>query len=375
MELKTILVVEDDKTIRENIVEILESKNFKVLASENGNEGYKIALEHQIDLIISDIEMPVMNGFEFLNQVRFHKEICNTPFLFLTSKSMQSDLRKGMNLGADDYLFKPFTINELLTSIEVRLQKHKKIEAEINEKILKIVKQLNNTASHEYNTPLNGILGYSNIILSNFDALPSSRIKEFVGNIKKSGDRLKKTVDKTLLYRSYLNMTEENILKLINNDSTVVMNQNLISNFCYEIADNAIRIKDLYFNIENAVIFAEPHKLNIIIEELTENALNFSNKNTQINIIGRSIDDCYQLSFFNKGRGFTTEQITKIGPFVQFDRDEFEQQGSGLGLYNVMTLCKYHNIGFKIESKQNEFAKIIISFKQQSRLDLKTLLE
>jgi len=375
MEQKTLLVVEDEKTIRENIVEILESKNFKVLASENGNEGYKIALEHHVDLIISDIEMPVMNGFEFLSLVRFHKEICNTPFLFLTSKSMQSDFRKGMNLGADDYLFKPFTINELLTSVNVRLQKNNKIEVEIREKILNVVKQMNNTASHEYYTPLNGILGYSSIILSNFEDLPSSRIKEFVGIIKKSGDRLKRTVDKTLLYRSYSNMTEENLVKIKNNDSTVVMNQNLVSNYCFEIAENANRIKDLYFKIENAVIYAEPHKLTIIIEELIENALNFSNKNTKINIIGRCIDDYYQLSFLNKGRGFSPEQITKIGPFVQFDRDEFEQQGSGLGLYNVMTLCKYHNIGFKIESKQNEFAKIIISFKQQSRFDLKTLLE
>lgn len=107
---------------------------------------------HHPNFIVSDITMPVMGGIEMLKNVRSHKEICNTPFLFLTSNTLYADWRQGMEMGADDYLFKPFSIEQLIGSINIRLEKHRKVQEELDLKVNGIIRQLNNTSSHEYNT-------------------------------------------------------------------------------------------------------------------------------------------------------------------------------------------------------------------------------
>jgi CRP/FNR family cyclic AMP-dependent transcriptional regulator len=121
--MKKILLIEDNDDIRENTAEILELSNYKVLMAENGKIGVQLALEHKPDLIICDIMMPVLDGYGVLHAVHRNEEIKNTPFIFLTAKSERSDFRKGMELGADDYITKPFDGTELLNAVESRLKK------------------------------------------------------------------------------------------------------------------------------------------------------------------------------------------------------------------------------------------------------------
>jgi len=118
-----ILVIEDNKEVRENISEILELSNYRVACAENGKKGVEMALEESFDLIICDIMMPVLDGYGVLHLLGKHKETSHIPFIFLTAKSDKADLRKGMDLGADDYLTKPFDGIDLLNAVEVRLKK------------------------------------------------------------------------------------------------------------------------------------------------------------------------------------------------------------------------------------------------------------
>jgi CRP/FNR family cyclic AMP-dependent transcriptional regulator len=120
---KKILVIEDNQEVRENITEILELSDYAVVKTENGKEGVEIALKERFDLIICDIMMPHLDGYGVLHLLSKHKDTRSIPFIFLTAKSEKADLRKGMELGADDYLTKPFDGIELLTAIEVRLKK------------------------------------------------------------------------------------------------------------------------------------------------------------------------------------------------------------------------------------------------------------
>lgn len=121
--MKTILLIEDNQNIRENTAEILELANYKVITAENGKLGVEAALKHKPDLIICDIMMPVLDGYGVLHLLHKNPEVQNTPFIFLTAKTERSDMRKGMELGADDYLTKPFEGTELLNAIESRLKK------------------------------------------------------------------------------------------------------------------------------------------------------------------------------------------------------------------------------------------------------------
>lgn len=126
--MRKILLVEDNEDIRENTGEILELAGFEVHTAENGKVGFQKALEVNPDIIICDIMMPVLDGYGLLHLIQKNEALKNIPFIFLTAKTERADFRKGMELGADDYLTKPFTDLELMNAIEIRLRKKEDTE-------------------------------------------------------------------------------------------------------------------------------------------------------------------------------------------------------------------------------------------------------
>ncbi len=121
--MKTILLIEDNGEIRENTAEILELAGYSVLTAENGKKGVEQALEHHPDLVICDIMMPVLDGYGVLHMLQKNPKTREIPFIFLTAKTERSDFRKGMEMGADDYITKPFSGTDLLHAVEGRLRK------------------------------------------------------------------------------------------------------------------------------------------------------------------------------------------------------------------------------------------------------------
>ena len=121
--MRSILLIEDNNELRENTAEILELANYKVTSAENGKVGIQSALQKKPDLIICDVMMPELDGYGVLHLINKNPELSGIPFIFLTAKSERSDLRKGMEMGADDYITKPFTDIELLNAVESRFKK------------------------------------------------------------------------------------------------------------------------------------------------------------------------------------------------------------------------------------------------------------
>ena len=121
--MKSILVIDDNKDIRENTAEILDLAGYKTFTAENGKKGVELALKEKPDVIVCDIMMPELDGYGVLHLLRKNPEASNIPFIFLTAKTERSDFRKGMEMGADDYVTKPFEDIELLNAIEMRLKK------------------------------------------------------------------------------------------------------------------------------------------------------------------------------------------------------------------------------------------------------------
>lgn len=130
--MKKILLIEDNEDIRMNTAEILELSSYKVITAENGKIGVEKAIEHMPDLIICDIMMPVLDGYGVLHAVHRNEAIKNTPFIFLTAKTERSDFRKGMEMGADDYITKPFSGTELLNAVDGRLKKIELLKHDLN---------------------------------------------------------------------------------------------------------------------------------------------------------------------------------------------------------------------------------------------------
>lgn len=138
--MKKILVIEDNDQVRENITEILELSAYNVHKASNGKEGVDIALKEIPDLVVCDIMMPSLDGYGVLHLLNKHIETADIPFIFLTAKSEKADWRKGMEMGADDYLIKPFDGVELLNAIEIRLKKAEGLK----KKFLGSVQEINN---------------------------------------------------------------------------------------------------------------------------------------------------------------------------------------------------------------------------------------
>ena len=125
----TILVIEDETAIREKILTVLQYEGFDVLEACDGAEGVGIAREHRPDLILCDILMPEMSGYCALSSLRASSETSSIPVIFLTAAASRVDMRKGMELGADDYITKPYTVEELLTAVRTRLERQAVIRA------------------------------------------------------------------------------------------------------------------------------------------------------------------------------------------------------------------------------------------------------
>ena len=144
--MKTILLIEDNRDVRENTAEILELANYKVIQAENGKQGVEEAQNHKPDLIICDIMMPVLDGYGVIHLLNKNTETASIPFIFLTAKSERLDFRKGMEMGADDYISKPFDDIELLNAVESRLKKNEMLKAEFSKDVAGLNKFFNDVS-------------------------------------------------------------------------------------------------------------------------------------------------------------------------------------------------------------------------------------
>lgn len=149
-----ILVIEDEEFVRENIVELLDAEGFEVIGAENGTIGVNLAKQMVPDLILCDVMMPELDGFGVLMQVRQDAIIASIPFIFLTAKAAKTDFRQGMELGADDYITKPFTRAELLSAITTRLKKQAAVQERYHTELQQAKAQLNYLIHHDSLTHL-----------------------------------------------------------------------------------------------------------------------------------------------------------------------------------------------------------------------------
>ncbi|MFN9173151.1 MAG: response regulator, partial [Synechocystis sp.] len=145
------LVIEDEPGVRENLAEILQLAQYEVVLAADGIEGIECARQHRPDLIICDVMMPKMDGFEVLETLQADPELATIPLIFLTAMADIQNLREGMDLGADDYLTKPFELDQLLISISSRLRKRHHLNQQI-EKEKSHVQSLNNLAKTQIKT-------------------------------------------------------------------------------------------------------------------------------------------------------------------------------------------------------------------------------
>lgn len=356
-----ILVIEDEEAIRENILELLEAENFEGIGAINGKVGIKLAIEKIPDLILCDMMMPEVDGHGVIKALRSEPLTATIPFIFLTAKADKVDIRTGMELGADDYITKPCTPQELLKAIAIRLEKQKTISRQSQKTLDELRTNISMSLPHELRTPLNAILGFSELILSEYQVLEESDILEMIGQIQTSGHRLYRLIQNFLLYAELeIAATNPELLKEMRNSEFSCV-KSLLTQKARQQAKHANRTDDLQLNLHDYSVAIDSVKLAKIVEELLDNAFKFSLEGTPVLLSTVIENQTFILSVKDQGRGMTTDQIAQLEAYRQFDRKLYQQAGLGLGLAIVQRLVELHGGEFKIESLPQQETIVCVS--------------
>ncbi len=345
-----ILMIEDNQEILEEVLTWLLLEEYEAIGATNGQQGIDLALQQQPDLILSDIMMPEKDGHRVLLELRTHPATALTPFIFTTAKQAKFDIRYGMEMGADDYITKPFGREELLAAIRSRLARSQLVIQERDQRMGELRNNLLYRLPHELRTPLVGILGIGELLSQDAGLLTPAEITEYADIIKISGQQLYRLVENHLLYAQLESYRA-------NPSDEAYAGQNELTSAVAVIQETADRLlvdynreASLEMDLQMGIVRLPRTDLTKIVYELVDNACKFSARSTMIKVVGKVDDGCYLFSVSDQGRGIAQADLANIGPFVQFDRAKYEQPGSGLGLAIVQRLTDLASGAFQLTS-------------------------
>jgi DNA-binding response OmpR family regulator/anti-sigma regulatory factor (Ser/Thr protein kinase) len=353
--MKTILVIEDEKELRESLTEMLTFEGYSVTAATDGAEGVIKAREIIPDLILCDILMPRLNGYEVLSELKKDLTTAMVPFIFLTALSDQKKIRQGMNTGADDYIVKPFLRKELLEAIESRLEKSTLFQGYADQNLEKLRRNIISFLPHELVTPLNSIISFGEIIKDHASVLSTSELSEMGDFIFQSGKRFYDLIQKYILYIRFAVNKESG-----KQGAVCTHCRTVISASASQIADSSQRVDDLTIEVDEVSLNISDEELQIIVRELTDNAFKFSIPGAKVSITGSPVNGMYEITVSDHGRGIPKETIRHIGAFMQFDREQHEQQGIGLGLFLVRQIAELNQGSIEIQSEPEQGTRVIV---------------
>jgi signal transduction histidine kinase len=357
-----ILVIEDEAPVRQLVRDILEYSGFQPHEAGSGQEGLRKLRQHQPDLVLCDVDMPGVNGYQVLHELRNNPRTEATPLIFLTGKQEREHMRRGMEMGADDYLTKPFQPEELLTAVRTQLKKQaasKKFETTLRLVRHNIVYAL----PHELRTPLFGISGYAELLKMDWQTIPREEIGVYSDKILAAADRLQRLIENFLVYAQIelISGDPKQIEKLRNH--VIGNTANIVAEEAQAAAEKYERGDDLHFELCNVALQISEQDLRKIVGEIADNAFKFSAPGSSVYVSMITEGNILTLAIGDAGRGMSAEQIDSIGAFMQFDRRLHEQQGVGLGLAIARRLTELHQGQMTVESVPDRGTVVRIDFR------------
>ena len=360
--MKKILVIDDEEWLREMIHLALQQRGFEVIEAVDGADGIELARKELPDLILCDINMGKVDGYLTLSSLRNEVATAAIPFILMTGLADNAGMRHGMELGADDYLPKPFTTDGLYAAVDARLKKAQTIRDEAERKLAHLRDNISLMMPHEMRTPLNGILSNAELLAQSAATLKPGDVAEIGQEIHNSSERLARLIENFLIYAQLELVAADpknvNALRVGRTEHP----KGLIKNHATAQATQANRLPDLSLELADIPVPIAEEYLSKITDELLQNAFKFSDADSPVRITLEEAFNAVTLSVSDKGRGFTSEQITRIGSYMQFDRKLHEQQGLGLGLTITKRLVDLHGGTFTIVSDKESGAVITARF-------------
>jgi two-component system sensor histidine kinase/response regulator len=345
-----ILVIDDEPFFREATALALQRKGYETHEAPDGLAGAEIARRVLPDLIICDVNMDRMDGYTLLENLRKDPITATIPFILMTGMSDTAGMRRGMELGADDYLPKPFTGLQLFSAVEARLAKQLVLRQSAEKKLSDLRTNLSLALPHEMITPLNGIYGLAQLLATDAGAMTPEEVADYGNTILQSAERLHRTVQNFLLFGQLEMQSSDGDTVRALREKTTESIVPLIESRAQHLAENAGRLPDLVLALSDAKAAMGQDLFTKLVDELIDNAFKFSTTGTPVCVTTQVKEGRLLLVVKDRGPGMTPEQIASIGAYSQFNRAHQEQQGSGLGLAIARRIADLHAGTLLIES-------------------------
>ncbi|MBN1886469.1 MAG: response regulator [Thermoflexales bacterium] len=345
-----ILVVEDDASMLQGICDALDVAGYETQAANGGAQALACLEQSSFDLILSDIMMPGMDGYELFEKVRSNMAWTTMPFIFLTARGQKTDIRLGKQMGADDYLVKPFEVEDLLITVQSKLERARALQHVADAELKHLKQGILNTLSHEFRTPLTYISGYAELLQDG--DISSEEFKVFLQNIRKGSDRLRRLVE-DFLFMVALETGEV--------QSAYQLERKLYSDLAAHLAQLLDTLEEravtrgvsLTRELSNHIPPVYCH-INYILDaakRLVDNGLKFSKQGGMVTVRAWANSDRVHIAVSDEGIGISPERQSKLFErFSQIDRETMEQPGTGIGLFIVKNIVTLHEGDIRVSS-------------------------
>ena len=359
----SILAIEDDPRVLELIAFLLEEEGYRVLPARSGEAALAVLQLDKPDLIISDVMMPGLSGFELYEQICANAEWAQIPFIFLTAKDQKADIRRGMGLGADDYLTKPFAPDDLLTAVQVRLKRAARTQTAVDEATADLKTAIVETLTHEFRTPLALIMGYTELLEATGPEMNEEVFQATLHGLHEGSQRLMHLIEDFLLLSrlnsgALLQEIRDRPQEIIEPDPTV---EQTVERYADQ-TDPGIISFTLSLGGEGLQVAAARHHLLDIASRLVDNAVKFTKGvGGQVLVSTRRDGQFWSLEVTDNGPGIQPQALPTIfQAFRQVDRQKLEQQGAGVGLAIVRGVTEAYGGRVTVKSTPGKGASFAV---------------
>ena len=340
-----ILVVEDNVLLLEGIRDLLEVSGYRVLMADDAVQALALLEHNHPDLIVSDIMMPGMDGYELYEQVRLRPDLLDTPFVFVTARGEKADIRRGKELGADDYITKPFEEEDLLVVVRAKLARRQALKQQREDQFGELKRTIVATLSHEFRTPLTYVINYSEMLGSRGGQIDPDDFRQFMQGIRRGAERLHRLV------LDFITLVE---LETGEAESMYQLRRRVIDDISpwlrtvvrrHQEAAEARHLR-LEIDVPDGLppVLADEIYLANAIGRLLDNAVKFSKPTSErIRVWAGADGTSLRLSVEDQGVGIRQEELVSLfALFRQIDRPKQEQQGTGSGLAICRGIVEIH---------------------------------
>lgn len=375
----TILIVDDIHINIKILTYLLRDEGYGTISAKSGEEALTILENKKVDLIILDVMMPSMDGFEVCRQLKIQPETAPIPIIFVTAKNQTEHIIKGLKAGAQDYVTKPFNNAELLARVNTHIElKVSRKRLEINNKVLeKAIEQRTkelelanrqllrldrsktnfiNIINHELRTPLNGIAGFSSLLEKE---LTTKRQQKLMQLLKDSVNRLATFMEASLL------ITKLDIEKYpIKKD---VFSIKELLNKLLDILNTPIQTKNIevvidWNTIDELKVNADRQLFEIALRHILTNAVNFTGYESKIWVKAEITQEKNTISICDSGEGFSEEVLDGLFLLFSTGNVDYYSKGFGLGLATVKLIMDIHSGEIKLQNRDEGGACVKLIF-------------